>query len=234
MHKVRESVKYVLSSETREICFQKCVKAAGVVETSGLILDVPTRWNSTYFMLKRAIKYRRAFIKLETFDKKGYKMAPTAEEWTRADNICCFLGQFVVITSLMSGTNYPTSNLYIYQVWKIHDWLQMNEESEDEIVRYMVPPMIEKFDKYWDQVSGVFAMAAVDPRFKLYIVECCLGKLDMSTHDAKLKNLREKLSIMFESYDKKSKNNSPSTEPRETVSQKLLQQGQWDYLRTTM
>ncbi|XP_013639609.1 PREDICTED: uncharacterized protein LOC106344856 [Brassica oleracea var. oleracea] len=64
-------------------------------------------------------------------------------------------------------------------------------------------------------------MAAVfDPRFKLSIVECCLEKLDMSTRDAKLKNLHEKLSILFESYDKKSKNNSPSTEPRETVSQK--------------
>ena len=64
-------------------------------------------------------------------------------------------------------------------------------------------------------------MAAVfDPRFKLSIVECCLEKLDMSTRDAKLKNLRKKLSILFESYDKKTKNNSPSTEPRETVSQK--------------
>ena len=69
-------------------------------------------------------------------------------------------------------------------------------------------------------------MAAVfDPQFKLSIVECCLGKLDMSTCDAKVKNLRDKLSIMFESYDKKSKNNSPSTEPRETVSQKACAAG---------
>ncbi|WZZ00215.1 hypothetical protein YC2023_072543 [Brassica napus] len=92
LHKVRESVKYVLSSETRENLFQKCVEAAGVVETGGLLLDVLTRWNSTFFMLERAIRYRRAFGKLETFDKKGYKMAPTAEEWTRAENICNFFG----------------------------------------------------------------------------------------------------------------------------------------------
>ncbi|XP_013633217.1 PREDICTED: zinc finger BED domain-containing protein DAYSLEEPER-like [Brassica oleracea var. oleracea] len=153
-------------------------------------------------------------------------MAPTAEEWTRSENICRFLRPFAVITSLMSGSNYPTSNLYFYQVWLINDWLRINEESEDEVVREMVPPMKEKFDKYWEEVSCVFAMAVVfDPRFNLSIVDCCLGKLDMSTRDAKLRNLRDKLSTLFESYDKKSKTNSPSTEPRETVPQNVCAEG---------
>ena len=121
---------------------------AGVVESGWLILDVSTRWNSIYYMLERAIKYRQSLVKLETFDKKGNKTALTAKEWTRAVNICDFLGPFAVITSLMAGSNYPTANLYFYQVWLIHDWLRRNEESEDEIGRYMVPPMKEKFDKY--------------------------------------------------------------------------------------
>ncbi|XP_056850660.1 zinc finger BED domain-containing protein RICESLEEPER 2-like [Raphanus sativus] len=224
LHKVRESVKYVLSSTSREVLFGKAVVAANVKETRGLILDVSTRWNSTYYMLQIAVNYRKAFEKFESFDKRCFTIAPTAEEWTRASNICNFLGPFAVITKMMSGTNYPTSNLYFYQVWMIHNWLRNNEESDDEVVRFMVAPMKEKFDKYWDDVSGLFAMAAVfDPRFKLSIVDHCLGKLDMRTKDVKVKNLRERLSILFESYDKKSKANSPSTEPRETVPPKTCE-----------
>ena len=61
-------------------------------------------------------------------------------------------------------------------------------------------------------------MAAVfDPRFKLSLVDCCLGKLYMSTQHIKLKNLRERLRVLPKSYNKISKTNSPSTKPRETV-----------------
>ena len=43
----------------------------------------------------------------------------------------------------------------------------------------------------------------------------------MSTRDAKMKNLRLKLETLFESYDKKSKSTSPSTEPREIDQQNV-------------
>ena len=43
LHKVRESVKYVTASETREVLFEKCVVAANMKESDGLILDVQIR-----------------------------------------------------------------------------------------------------------------------------------------------------------------------------------------------
>ena len=48
LHKLRESIKYVLASKAREVLFDKCVVAAGIKENEGLILDVQTRWSFNF------------------------------------------------------------------------------------------------------------------------------------------------------------------------------------------
>lgn len=62
MQKIRESVKFVRGSESREIMFQNCVETVGteVEGDEGLVLDVSTCWNSTFLMLSRAIKFKAA------------------------------------------------------------------------------------------------------------------------------------------------------------------------------
>ncbi|CAL0327736.1 unnamed protein product [Lupinus luteus] len=69
LYKIRESIKYVRSSEGRMLKFKVCIeKICGVDASVGLCLDVPTRWNSTYLMLESAIKYKHVFEKIHMYD----------------------------------------------------------------------------------------------------------------------------------------------------------------------
>ncbi|KAK2641495.1 hypothetical protein Ddye_023258 [Dipteronia dyeriana] len=58
---IRNAVKFVKSSPSRLERFKKPI-AHEKIGTKGLVvLDVPTRWNSTYLMLESAVKLRKAF-----------------------------------------------------------------------------------------------------------------------------------------------------------------------------
>ncbi|PVH67017.1 hypothetical protein PAHAL_1G411400 [Panicum hallii] len=50
--RIRESVKYVKSSQGRKQRFEKMIKEVGIACDKRPPLDVATRWNSTYQMLK--------------------------------------------------------------------------------------------------------------------------------------------------------------------------------------
>ncbi|KAH7688738.1 Tam3-transposase (Ac family) protein [Dioscorea alata] len=154
LHKIRESVKYVKGSESRMKKFEECVGAVGNIDTSiGLRLDVSTRWNSTYLMLDSNRKEEK--------------------------KICEFLEPFYDTTNLISGSSYPTSNLYFMQVWKIEVLLKENLSTEDVVISDMCRRMKEKFDKYWSQYSMVLAFRAIlDPRIKLSMLEYFYGKVE--------------------------------------------------------
>ncbi|KAG7603975.1 Zinc finger C2H2 superfamily [Arabidopsis thaliana x Arabidopsis arenosa] len=95
---------------------------------------------------------------------------------------------------------------------------EVNESSQDEVIRNMIVLMKERFDKYWAEVSDIFAIATVfDPRLKLTLADYCFAKLDISTREKRMKHLRAQLRKLFEVYENKSSAVSPTTESREDV-----------------
>ncbi|KAI3844838.1 hypothetical protein MKX03_004559, partial [Papaver bracteatum] len=69
VRRIREVVKYVLSSPSRKEKFTQCASLAKVDCKKSLILDVLTRWNSTYLMLDASEKYEKVFELLAQIDK---------------------------------------------------------------------------------------------------------------------------------------------------------------------
>ncbi|XP_010556070.1 PREDICTED: zinc finger BED domain-containing protein RICESLEEPER 1-like [Tarenaya hassleriana] len=209
LYKIRESVKYVKWSGGKMNMFKDCCEQVGVDSGTGLLLDVSTRWNSTYMMLKIAIKYERAFNSLQLLDR-NYKYNPSTQEWQRGIKICEFLEPFYEITNLFSGSKYPTSNLYFFQVWRIECLLKdYMKNEEDQMIQSMANNMKGKFDKYWEEYSVTLALGAVlDPRMKLELLEFAYSEIDPSTSKEKIDLVKKNLVFLFNQY--KNKSVSPS------------------------
>ena len=85
--------------------------------------------------------------------------------------MCECLRPFYLITNLITGTSYPTSNLYFMQVWKIECLLKNNVQSDDPIIKDMAERMIVEFSKYWNDYSVILAIGAIlDPRMKFNLL----------------------------------------------------------------
>ncbi|CAK8576547.1 unnamed protein product [Lathyrus sativus] len=209
LHKIRQSVHYVRASESRTIQFFNCVNNVDGIDTSiGLRTDTPTRCNSTYIMLESAINYQRAFYTLSLCDP-NYKLCPSIVEWKRAEVICEVLKPFYNITNLISGSSYPTSNLYIREIWKIECLLKSNLTSEDCVIKSMTIKMREKFDKYWSEYSTVLAFGAtLDLTKKLNFFSFAYKQVDPLEAEEKLKIVKNDLSRLYEEYVKNGSHSS--------------------------
>jgi len=211
--KIKELVKYVTGSEGRKLKFGEIVSGLGISSSRGLWLDCPTRWNSTYKMLVRALPYRGAFSSMGWMERTNYSFPdlPTDEEWYRIEKICNLLQPFDEITTLISGRKYPTANLYLKNVWRIELLLSSYADCEDPFLKSMAMKMKEKFKDYWNSYSMILSFAAIlDPRYKFQFVKYCFSQLDSETAELKCKIVRDQMYKLFGEYVKESSHSNVS------------------------
>lgn len=127
--RVRATVRYVKSSPARLQKFMACVEGERI-DSKGLVsLDVETRWNSTYLMLESALKFKKAFLNLCSYDAnfqkevKKFGGEPSLEDWDRVKYLLPFLKLFYEATLKMSGSRYVTGNCYVPQIYGVGTYI---------------------------------------------------------------------------------------------------------------
>ncbi|KAG5540966.1 hypothetical protein RHGRI_021004 [Rhododendron griersonianum] len=174
--RVREGVKYLAASEAQLIQFGEIVKNLQL-PLKKLILDCSTRWNSTYMMLSTALAFKNVFPMYKARDV-GFVYVPSVEDWEKVECVCEFLSVFNDVTNIISGTVYPTSNLFLIEVWRMKEVIDKNSDSEKEYMKAMALKMKIKFDKYWGECNLLMALGAVlDPRYKMKLIDCCFPEI---------------------------------------------------------
>ena len=202
-----------------------CVEKERITCKSSLCLDVPTRWNSTFLMLSTALKFQKAFERLEDEDPH-YPLelsdgCPTTRDWDDAQYFADFLQKFYDATVRLSGSLYVTSNLYFTEACAIESfllgWGKGLESLNDVFVGGMAKKMKAKFDKYWgkmEKVNMLMVIATVlDRRFKLRYVTFCYAELYGSAMvEVFTTKVNDLLKRIYDEYEKINAGSSSSSQ----------------------
>ncbi|XP_042752893.2 zinc finger BED domain-containing protein RICESLEEPER 2-like [Lactuca sativa] len=189
IREVREGIKYINNSEARLQTFSNIAHQLQIQDRK-LLLDVPTRWNSTYDMLSVALKFKDVFPRFAEYEPHFHHL-PNDEEWVHVESVC---------TNVISGSDYPTSNLYLIEVFRVKETLDKGSLSKNDFIKTMVTKMKEKFDKYWGECHLVMAIASVlDPRFKMKLVEFSFPTI-YSNAEKNIEEVKKALYEMYEEY----------------------------------
>ncbi|KAF6173787.1 hypothetical protein GIB67_030544 [Kingdonia uniflora] len=200
INKIRDSVKYVKTSNTHEEKFAELRQQLQVPSTKTLALDDQTRWDTTYLMLVAALEMREVFCCMDTADP-DYKIAISLDEWKQVETLCAYLKLFFDGTNILTSSAYPTANAYFHDVGKIQLELTHAAMGEDSFIRDLTHPMKEKFDKFWRDCSLALAIAVVmDPRFKMKLVEFSFSKVYGDDFDTYVKIVDEGIHELFSEY----------------------------------
>ena len=197
---VRGSVVFWTTSPKRIERFEDVCRQMKVPCTRRLGLDCPTRWNSTYLMLKNALAYKNVFPRLKLFESH-YVLMPSKAEWETAKDVCDRLELFYNVTELFSGTRYPTTNMFFPIICRIkmtlNEWLM----SSNVVISAMTKSMVAKFDAYWNVIHKLLGVAAVlDPRYKMTLLHFYFPLVYPNDFSAQISNIKRLCYELVEEY----------------------------------
>jgi hypothetical protein len=107
------------------------------------------------------------------------------------------------VTNIVSGSDYPTSNLFLSEVWGMKEVLHKKSMDKNEYMRSMTAKMLEKFDKYWGEYNLLMSIAAVlDPRYKMKLINFSFPYIYPADQFSKhIDNVLSTLHELYELYE---------------------------------
>ncbi|KAJ3696442.1 hypothetical protein LUZ61_000147 [Rhynchospora tenuis] len=196
---IRETMKWIKHSQGRIEKFKLACSQENVTYKKPQ-WDVPTRWNSTYLMLELALELKPAIVRYPVLDKKFSKILGDSQ-WAILRELVKHLKVFYEATLKLSGTKYPTLNLFFSEFCEVYLAIKRMSSNEYPFIVNMGTQMHAKFNKYWSIGNSLLAIACVfDPRCKLDVVQYYMEEMCPDECDGFISNLKECMSDLFNEY----------------------------------
>lgn len=131
---------------------------------------------------------------------KLFQWLVSPEEWEKVENVNQILSIFNDVTNIVSDSEYPTSNLFLPEVWRIKNVFLLKYRDNNEYIREMVSKMSNKFEKYWGNCNLLMALATVlDPRYKMKLIKFCFPLIYLKPEASM--NIDNVHSVLYELYE---------------------------------
>ncbi|KAL4562119.1 hypothetical protein LXL04_034313 [Taraxacum kok-saghyz] len=223
----RDDVRYIRHSTGRIKKFKKCMKDCGLEGEKFLCGECPTRWNSTFQLLKSALVLQEVFFEYEVQDTsytRDLKKVPEHTDFRVIKDIVVFLEKFKTITEIMSSSTKPLIHTFLREILDVEKHL--TNCSTNIHICHMIPNM-QKLNYY-----TCFAVL-LDPCFKEMFLSHVFEKMleKMVTEENHLSPSTIKLRVMsktrevvkgmedlFKTYEAKYANVASSQKVNEVVS----------------
>ncbi|KAL6128343.1 hypothetical protein ACLB2K_071698 [Fragaria x ananassa] len=165
--KIRRSIQFVLSSQSRHNKFFAVKQHLGIRSKRDVILDEQAKWDTTYHMLVVALKLKNVFGCLSSNDL-DYKIVVSIEEWKQVETLITYMNYFFQATKMVNAHQYAYADAFFPVVAKIQGELKRAANSEDPFIKLLTTPLHQKFEKYWESCYNLLAIAYIlNPRVKL-------------------------------------------------------------------
>lgn len=145
--------------------------AAHVQQPLSLILDVPTRFSSKFYMIQRVLQllpYLQAMALDGLFDDMKTTSWPDAASLNRLELLCETMQPFVELTTKVGGEKYPTLSRVPGWLSEIETRLQPSIEDGGTKAKFKNAMLIrfhQRFDSVFTTASTALCAASMDPRF---------------------------------------------------------------------
>ncbi|GAA0184656.1 hypothetical protein LIER_31944 [Lithospermum erythrorhizon] len=97
---------------------------------------------------------------------------PNQLDWEIVYDICKFLEVFADVTAIISGSSYPTVNLFLAEPYRVKVLIGENcERARNLHLQMLASQMKVKYEKYWSQSNILISIGDVlDPRYKMIFI----------------------------------------------------------------
>lgn len=174
--KVRKTFKIFKYSEQLQKKLQNCCDTININYVKPQI-DVRTRWNSTYKMLKVAIDLKPALIILNQNIEKIKLYQLNDDEWELLEKVLAFLKHFNQLSTILCGEKYPTLPMVVLSFNMLLDKIDgqitdyQNKVNKTAIEKSLLEAFLNckiKLMKHYLKSNWVYCCILIlDPRHKV-------------------------------------------------------------------